>query len=194
MKRPVPFSRKQIPEEESKPFLSTNEIISILVSMLSLVFAFHMFRVSDSGIIFGVVIGVLFHEMVHKFVAQSMGFESRYKLWEIGVVLVIAFAIITRGRMIFAAPGFVVTDGAATKREQGIISLSAPSANIFLALVFFIIGGTFAMSVAYINTLLAIFNLLPVPPLDGSKVFEWDEGIWGVAFVFSLLLGAVFLL
>jgi len=192
MKRPIPFSREDSPKSE--PFLTTNEIISILVSMLSIVFAFQMFRVSDAGILFGVIIGVIFHEIVHKIVAQSLGFESRYKLWEIGVVLVIAFAIITRGRMIFAAPGFVVTEGTATKREHGLISLSAPAANLFLVLVFLMIGGKFAMSAAYINALLAIFNLLPISPLDGSKVFEWDEGIWGIAFVFALILGTIFLM
>jgi len=158
------------------------------VSIITLALAFHMFKVSDVGIILGLTLGFTFHEIAHKLVAQSMGFESRYKLWEIGLVLVIAFAIISRGRFIFAAPGFVVTEGMATTRERGIISLSAPAANILLIFVFLIIGGAWH-SAAYANALLAIFNLLPVPPLDGAAVMEWSPGVWGMAFVLCLVLG-----
>ncbi|MCD6434530.1 MAG: site-2 protease family protein, partial [Candidatus Diapherotrites archaeon] len=31
---------------------------------------------------------------------------------------------------------------------------------------------------AYINFFLAFFNLLPVPPLDGSKVIVWNKFVW----------------
>ena len=62
-----------------------------------------------------------------------------------------------------------------------LISLAGPGANIFLALVFgFVIRFAFeslpqsflAISayVVLINITLAIFNLIPIPPLDGSKV------------------------
>lgn len=170
---------------------SATEVASILVSIITLALAFHLFGVSDSGIVIGIVLGIVLHEIAHKLVAQSMGFESRYKLWEIGLVLVLAMAIITRGRFIFAAPGFVVTEGHATARERGLISLSAPAANILLALLFLAVGGGLAHSAAYINVLLAIFNLLPVPPLDGATVMEWSPGTWSSAFGLSLLLGLV---
>ncbi len=168
---------------------STTEIVSILISMATIVLAFNMFGISDQGIIFGLVLGIIGHELAHKFIAQSLGLESRYKLWEIGLVLVVAFAIITRGRFIFAAPGFVVTDGTVDSRERGLISLSAPTANIILALFFILAGGVWAMSAAYINILLAIFNLLPVGPLDGAQVMEWSPAVWTCSFVFACLLG-----
>jgi len=173
---------------------SATEIASILVSMITLFLAFHMFGVSDSGIVVGVVLGITLHEVGHKLVAQFMGFESRYKLWEIGIVLVLAIAIITRGKFIFAAPGFVVTEGNATARECGWISLSAPATNIILAIFFFMFTGALAMSAAYVNILLAIFNLLPVPPLDGAAVMEWSPSMWSLAFGISIVLGVVFFL
>ena len=59
------------------------------------------------------------------------------------------------------------------------------------------------VSAAMINFFLALFNLLPIPPLDGSKVFTWNIPIWvvtiaiaaiGVFFmeIYVLLLSLVF--
>jgi Zn-dependent protease len=42
----------------------------------------------------------------------------------------------------------------------------------------------------FVNVFLALFNLLPVPPLDGSKVFAWSKARWATVF---LPLAAVFL-
>ena len=35
----------------------------------------------------------------------------------------------------------------------------------------------FALS-AYINLIIAIFNCLPFPPLDGVKIFRWSIPVW----------------
>ena len=40
---------------------------------------------------------------------------------------------------------------------------------------------------AAVNVWLALFNLLPIPPLDGSKVMLWDIRIWVVSFAAALL-------
>ncbi len=182
------------PAREARIHFGFLEIASILVSIVTMALAFQMFGVSDSGIILGVVLGITAHEISHKLVAQAMGFESRYKLWSIGLVLVVAFAIISRGRFIFAAPGFVVTEGMASIRERGIISLSAPAANILLAALFLLVGGVWAVSAAYVNVLLAAFNLLPVGPLDGSPVMEWNPAVWASGFGLTCLLGAIMII
>lgn len=59
------------------------------------------------------------------------------------------------------------------------VAIAGPLANIILAILFAIFLRLFPVSAAfaalleiaiYINLILAIFNLIPIPPLDGSKV------------------------
>lgn len=64
------------------------------------------------------------------------------------------------------------------KRDENIVALAGPSANLFLALLFSLIGRLLHLSNSefiylpvIINLSLMVFNLLPIPPLDGSHVF-----------------------
>lgn len=64
-------------------------------------------------------------------------------------------------------------------------SLAGPFSNLFVAFISIIIWyvlpeslfikspvlDTFLFYMVYVNVMLAVFNLIPVPPLDGSKVF-----------------------
>jgi Zn-dependent protease len=65
------------------------------------------------------------------------------------------------------------------KRDSGLTGLAGPLSNflvaIFFALIFHLCGFSVVIKyicffVIYLNLLLAFFNLIPVPPLDGSKV------------------------
>lgn len=69
------------------------------------------------------------------------------------------------------------------KRDSGLIALSGPMSNFAVGLIFFGImkgmelGGvmipnlpTFLQIIIYVNVWLGVINLVPLPPLDGSKV------------------------
>ncbi|HUD44007.1 MAG TPA: site-2 protease family protein [Patescibacteria group bacterium] len=81
---------------------------------------------------------------------------------------------------------FNLRDG---RKDLALVSLCGPLTNIILAIIaglllklllptllqqsFFVAAFTFLLhEILKINLLLAIFNLLPIPPLDGSKVFS----------------------
>ena len=51
---------------------------------------------------------------------------------------------------------------------------------LFRSLYF--VGGILFFS-GYINAFLGVFNMLPIPPLDGSKVLAWNVAIWAIAIV-----------
>src|SRR3989344_1765966 len=66
------------------------------------------------------------------------------------------------------------------KYDEVLVAGAGPAVNIFLALLFSLlirVVGESPMTelfvlIVYINLLLALFNLIPLPPLDGSKVLS----------------------
>lgn len=137
----------------------------------------------------------IFHELAHKAVAQRFGCWAEYRMWDTG--LIIAFFLAITIGFVFAAPGAVyIQSGHAviTRRENGLISVAGPAANLVLALLFLMLtfaGGIFGLLgwIGFrINVFLALFNMIPFPPLDGSKVMEWDRKVWAVVVVTASIL------
>lgn len=72
------------------------------------------------------------------------------------------------------------------KRDAGLIALAGPASNFLLAIIFsiflklslFINVANTPVFIAFniiilVNVVLGIFNLVPIPPLDGSKILFW---------------------
>lgn len=136
-------------------------------------------------------VGFIGHELTHKFVAQRYGCLAEFRMWPLGLMLALFFALFLG--VVFAAPGAVYImpisfglGSVITNRENGIISLSGPLANVLLAIIFFTL--TFYEGLLYeigfmgffINLFLAAFNMIPFPPMDGYKVFVWNKVIWAI--------------
>lgn len=137
----------------------------------------------------------IFHELAHKFMAQRYGCWAEYRMWETG--LIIAFFLAVTIGMVFAAPGAVHIQSMyhpISRRENGLISLAGPLTNLGMGIAFLTFalkGGILGIlgSVGFfVNIWLALFNLIPFPPLDGSKVMGWNFAVWGIVFVTSIIL------
>ncbi len=149
-------------------------------------------------------IGFVLHEIMHKYYAIKFGAWAQFQAWPLGLALMFGMALFLP--IMFIAPGAVVIYAVSiSRRENGIISVAGPVTNIVISIVFLLAGfagvlfggsdfGTMAIfnqkiSVFFlgagVNAFLAFFNMLPVPPLDGSKVIAWDMRIWGIVTVVS---------
>ena len=184
VKPPIRFSRQEVGQ------------IVLAVAVLTFAFAL-LFQRSPRYSFLGALIlaavavpsGFLLHELGHKVVAQRYGFFAEFRAWYMGLVLAIFTALVG---FLFAAPGAVVIQGFGSTRQTGRISAAGPGVNLAVggsfAFVWFLLtltGLNFGIGmaitltdlvagVAFINVLLGTFNMIPFPPLDGSKIVRWD--------------------
>lgn len=144
-----------------------------------------------------VVFSFLLHELAHKFVAQRYGAWAEFRMYPGGLMIALLMSMMG---FLFAAPGAVYIQGRITKEMNGRISMAGPLVNLLLstgAVLFMpFTDGILFLAVylmAYFNAFLAIFNMLPIPPLDGSKIVPWNKGvytamlIWGAALLILAL-------
>jgi Zn-dependent protease len=140
--------------------------------------------------------GFIFHELAHKYVAIRYGAYAEYRSWTLGLVLAIGMAILFG--FVFAAPGAVYIYGRnLTKEQNGRIAIAGPATNAVLAIGFIALAffepslAGLAKTGASVNAFLGLFNLIPIFPLDGSKVLAWSRGAWMTAV--AVLGGVMFL-
>jgi Zn-dependent protease len=141
-----------------------------------------------------VIVGSAFvlHELAHKYVAQKYGLWAEYRKWDQGLLL--AFFLSLTGLFLFAAPGAVMIMSRFSDPEIEVkTSIAGPVSNIGVGIValFLRISGVvpvFMTQLAVINFFLAMFNMFPIPPMDGSKVIRHNPTTWVIVFGAAILL------
>jgi Zn-dependent protease len=150
----------------------------------------------------GVSLGFILHEMAHRFIARRFGCSAEYVMWPAGLMLALFSSLLG---IVFAAPGAVMIrmspdlwgKAALARKRVGLISIAGPAMNIFLAAIFLVLdylynepgnlSRIFSIG-AWVNAFLAVFNLIPIGPLDGAKIFRWDKSIWVVMLIVGVSL------
>lgn len=156
----------------------------------------------EIGIIFQIaiiIVSIVFHELSHGYAAYFLGdptakYAGRLTLnplkhLEIFGSIIVPLLTFALGGIVFgwAKPvPYNPYNLRAKKYGEVIVALAGPVSNLFIATAFALyirslggdIGssptGQIAVLIVLVNLTLAIFNLIPVPPLDGSKI------LWGL--------------
>ena len=146
-----------------------------------------------------VLLAVTFHEAAHGWVAWRLGDDTAYRMGRVTfnpirhidpfgtVVLPAMLLLASGGRMMFGfAKPVPVNFGRLRqpRRDMVLVAAAGPATNLILAVVsaLGLHGMDFVPDVArevvawnlvnsvWINVLLCVFNMLPLPPLDGGRV------------------------
>ena len=153
------------------------------------------------------------HEIGHKIIAKKNGcwaeFRADPKVLQFGVLISLFLGVL------FMAPGAVMVAGLVTRRQNGHIAIAGPLVNLGLfvigiplgALLFMLTNAQDYSTIGYLqngslvwqsmvydivlywigaNLILGLFNMIPLGPLDGVKVKDWNNGVWWALFLIFL--------
>lgn len=141
-----------------------------------------MFTQNFLLIIICLIICLTFHEAAHALAAHKLGDDTaknqgrltlnpfkHLSLWGSIMFILVQFGW---GKPVPVNPAYFKNP----RRDQAFVALAGPLSNLLLALIsgLFLIYLPATIEFTYlftqINIGLAIFNLIPIPPLDGSKI------------------------
>lgn len=155
-----------------------------------------------AGVIFVVVVSITTHEACHGFVADRLGDPTARKAGRLTLnpiphidplftILLPLFLILSGSGVIFGGAKPVPVDVSRLRRPRrdwALVGAAGPLSNLLIAVVLAALlsvllhsgllsassGLTEVLNVGiFVNVLLAVFNLIPIPPLDGARVVQY---------------------
>lgn len=155
----------------------------------------------------GVIIAITFHEFAHAWTAYKLGdntpmYQGRLNLNPLSHIDPIGLVMLIVAHFGWGKPVQINPNNFNGKyslsASEAIVSVAGPLANFIVAILFAIIyallikfmglqfmmstGGVIVEYIIILNIGLGVFNLIPIPPLDGSKILmhflPYNAKVW----------------
>jgi len=126
------------------------------------------------------------HISIQRIWSLGTGYRLEWKMWTFGLLIGLVLVFLTNGAVWLVLPGGFIVHHMAGHRlgwfryginywAVGLIAVTGPFASIALAALFKMFSGVISSAliqkVIIFNIAYALYSLLPIPPLDGSKTF-----------------------
>jgi len=191
--------------------------LAITIIVLAFIFSFREWGVEKFNFAIGfnnflisialVIVAFVVHELAHRTIALWLGYRTQFKAWITGLVIGLVVAFVSNGYLLFLAPGALVITHLPVHRlgkfyydlaynQLGWIAMSGAIANMLFAVLLKILATITGLGIfekaMMINIWIALFDMLPIPPFNGSRTFFGSRYIY--VFVLGSLIGCAALL
>lgn len=190
-------------------------VISILV--LSFIISFREWGIEEFNLLGGlfnwfnaalvVTLVFIIYNAAQRIAGLSVGYNAEYKMWATGLLIGLVFAFVSKGRIWVLLPGGLLIHHLAGHRlghfryesdyfQHGMVAVAGTVALITMAAIFKVLNTVFYSALLdkliLFCVVFAIYDILPIPPLSGSKLFYGSRMVY--AFMFSTIVVAGILL
>jgi hypothetical protein len=194
----------------------TGFIVSILV--LSFVISFREWGREEFNLMVGlfnwfnaaliVTLVLLVYNAAQRIAGLSIGYRAEYKMWVPGLLIGLVFAFVSKGKIWVLLPGGIMIHHLAGHRlghfryglgyfAHGMIAVAGTIALITIAALFKIInsnlGNPLLDKIILFCVIFAIYDILPIPPLSGSRLFFGSRMTYAFMF-FTIVVAGILLI
>ena len=193
---------------------SKEEIMACIISVFALAFIVSfkewgygdkfefytgIYNLFKAVIIVSIVLGLQI--IITKIQALNWGFRAEFKIWWYGILVGIMLAFLTKGSFWFLASGGIFFHHLATHRlgwfrygvnmmETAVCCMLGSLSSLVVAIFFKILlyispGSLFFEKGVIVAAFLALYSMIPLPPLNGSRMFFWSR------LNYSLVMGSI---
>lgn len=143
-----------------------------------------------------VALSILIHDFGQRVWGLAIGYRIEYKMWTFGLVAALVIAFISNGSLWLIVPsGFMLHHIAGHRLGwfrydinyfgQAMVALAGPLFTLMLIILLKALNSFFPnpliQKAIIFNVVYAITSLLPIPPLDGSKIYFGSRMLYAFA-------------